>query len=1651
MSIDFDSAALQTQHEEEEEYDQEDYAREQELHKLLTDLPDDMLDDSRECSSPEPGYSTCSDRANSNRPQHAWNGPSKWSDQKGPGVTEEDYEDNYNEPSYHEDYSSAQSSNHAAHLQVTTQNLPQRWEAPDGQRYQCEGEGFTYPSMGTEESACTNFSTGDGYEQEVYPVHEDPRPNQNYGNYSNVRNPFQNMDNRTSGDNYKASYNPHQPASQPHMFKPEVPHPNGNYDQLQRDFLDSAQTTVESQQLAQLQILNKAQLRKTEELEQNLEDCKRKIRYLEHQLAIVKDEKDGLAVTLKESGRVLEESKSREAQLQAKVRTLEQQLQAASEREQENVKKQRAAEAAVDSMKLQMMELCRSETLTRAREQHDRDLAAMKEQHETRELNLQQKLDQHTQALQEQMELAQRLREQVRQLERQREAEQVERATVINALTQRLDESQQQCAKLLQTGAVQEMNQMQVKLQQVQSAKNISENMNKVLQEELTELKEHIKLYESGVKLGAITLDNAEWENQLSESYVDLGIKKVNWKNSRLHCSVLTDTGGSNEPKDMAVKELHSELQRCLGSLKDKRQKVIQLQEELRTSQGQLEQVQKQLDVAQKNIRDSMVRESTMEKQLEASSIAPAHQKELVRLQEEKQHLQERVETLEKWNKELKLSEEKVKTANTELCTKMREMIQELDQEKQETAERYERTHQKFRDDVVNRVHSELSQEHQAQVEQLRTHYEQQIQALEAKLSQVSEEILAVQECYISVCKEKDKLDENLKSKSDFEKKMRDEELQRKEESEQAVEKLRADLLSEHQETLTRLQSQWDKEKEAEIKEQICLNLASAKETWQKEQEEVEKAWALRLKEVDGRARAALTGEQASQTLCSTPEPQSISKEELETQLASQKQKLQQEAAVAAGKALEEAVRRTHRELQQKHLDDVAQHVEGAVSRAYSRWLQELTSHPEYKANLQAEKAKWEAQREEHVEKRITSALKESEEKWRESLRVTKEGLEERAVKSKELEKVILTLQEEVGSLTRQLESHREEQATLLTAELAGAKAAWNREKQEEISRLQAQNQREHQVQLEQSLQRMREESSKQKEGELQEWKMRHEHKVQEERCRGQEEALAELKELLGEIPELLRSEGEESKGSSDGHSPAREKSLRFRLRQVCRNMLFKAVLQARQEWKKASEDKLRRVIMETKEHHEQQIRQIQSSAALRKEETCSSKHCAEAIARLQKKCHDQQRHLEKACHRLQQTVQEHKTTLQTLKKEHEETLQKERADHATVLQDVKRSCKDLENQDKLQAGLVEMKGQYTKAVEKIRADMLRYLQESKERAAEMIRVEVLRERQDTARKMRRYYLTCLQELLEEGGQVAGAEKKIISAASKLAAMAKVLETPMSKKKLGRNQNAQGLSSKLDPPKTSVPKQTFPGAPEDPPKGNVNMEGHPSQPRLNSVQKTSTLPPNGLRPTDETGHVDSNKPGGIKASPDPTHTGDHAAMSSVSGCAFSRSNVTHRNQSREQYLLGTDAGETDDCNSPGLQPFLIKELPVRDDNPSDWSLTSTSSNLSNQMQSCFFPTRMIEPVKPFSVRPPSTDFESCLVETSDTTIYKEIRGPVYFEGKQASSINVKKKREPIPGSEGDRLHKLFPKSLFSGLKVAQQDSGFDSPFLGNQK
>ncbi|KAF4081363.1 hypothetical protein AMELA_G00160580 [Ameiurus melas] len=1670
MSIDFDSAALQTQHEEEEEYDQEDFAREQELHKLLTDLPDDMLEDSHD-SSPELDYSTCSPQKDHERPQHAWKGQP---DQPQPPSAERNPGDTYDQ-SDHQGY--LYGHGHVHHLHGRTEHLTQDWDAHQGQNYQYESGDYVYSSSGAAESNGTkNFSVEEDYEQQAYPHkgHHSGADGQDYGEYANVRSHFQKFDNGITDsqdvDCYKASYQPHKPARQPNMFNIQSSNQNGHFDQLQRDFLDSSPTTIDAQEYAQLKILNKAQLRQIEDLEQKLEDSRRKMRYLEHQFAIVKDEKDGLTLSLKESSHLIEEAKEIESRLQAKVVSLERQIQTLTEREQENMKKQCAAEAAVDSLQQQMMELCRSDTLTRSREQHDRDMAAIKEQHEARVFALQQKLDTHGQNLEEQVQAAQRLREQVRQLERQREEEQVDRAAVINALTQRLEESQQQCAKLLQTGCVQEMSQMQIKLQQAQCSRNISENMNKVLQEELNELKEQITLYESAVKLGAVCFDsNPNWENPLSESYIDLGIKKVSWKDGRNHSTrVLSD---SSLPKEDLVKELKTELQRCLAQLKTKREKISRIQKELQTSQNHVEQLQTQLQGAERTAKDSVLRESSLEKLLEKSNMTP-HQ-EVARLEEERQQLQKRVEALELRNKELKQSEEKVKAANSELCTKMREMIQELDQEKQEAAERYERTQQQYRDDVVQRVRAELTQEHTAHIEQLTAQHQQHIQQLESKLSDLSQEVLAVQECYISVCKEKDKLEENLQSRIDEERNLKDSEVKRRQEIEEAQERQKADLASQHQETVAQLKAQWTKDKETEMQLQVTKQLASAKKSWQEGQQELERKWERKLEEAmkeKQKAKCTETQEDCTQTDTVDSVSPFLSLEQLEERLGAQRRALQQESDSKLTKAVEEAVRGKERELQQKHVQDISLQVEGAVSRAHNRWLQEMSSLPEYKASLQSERERWETLQQQHIQEQVSSAVKAAEDKWQETM----------SRKSKELEDYVhrnQELQEQVNGLNTQLERSGEEKKALLKGELSAARALWNTEKQEEISCIKMQLQRDqeslketHQAQLERRIKETWEEALRKGQAHLQEtirskeqeWRSQQQLKLWEERQESTEEVLAELKEVLKEVQEQ-REVAEEAASKEGG--------VRGRLRNLCREALAKAEANTKQELLKGSEERLRHVLKETQEQHEKELNHIHSSLAQRKESVCNNKSCNDTVGRLQKKNLELQRHLEKACRQLQHTVREHKSTLHKLKEEHEEILRKEKDAHAKVVEQVKLSaCEEsgaAVSQQNLHAGLEEMNEQYMKAVQKIRGDMLCYLQESKERAAELIRAEVLRERQDTARRMRRYYLTCLQELLEEGGQTNGAEKKIINAASKLAAMAKVLETPVAKKKFQRNQDSQEPSSnstensKVDHKVSCAASSQSHSASTESHRvcrneqrqqmkvlaenssvgqtAKMKTSGKASQPDFKSVKTNAAKGPEITEPT----------------TPWPLHhhppksfcdfASSHVPFSTVGSF-----NVTLRKHSREEYLMRTEAGKVSE------QPFLIEEAPVRDDGQSDWSLSSNGSTFSNNIHlTSSYPSKTPQPVSSFSLTGPAVDdldFGSTIGDNSDVTVYKEIaKKPFGVKPKKYAGSKMTKSRDPVPGSEDEMSRKACPKSLLSQFKISQQDSGFDSPVSLIQK
>lgn len=86
--------------------------------------------------------------------------------------------------------------------------------------------------------------------------------------------------------------------------------------------------------------------------------------------------------------------------------------------------------------------------------------------------------------------------------------------------------------------------------------------------------------------------------------------------------------------------------------------------------------------------------------------------------------------------------------------------------------------------------------------------------------------MLAVQECYISVCNEKCLLEETIQKRE-------------KEESSRTAGKLRGELEAQHQVSVMKLKEEWSKEKEAEIQREVSSHVASTDAKWKKELQKV--------------------------------------------------------------------------------------------------------------------------------------------------------------------------------------------------------------------------------------------------------------------------------------------------------------------------------------------------------------------------------------------------------------------------------------------------------------------------------------------------------------------------------------------------------------------------------------------------------------------------------------------------------------------------------------------------------------------------------------------------------------------------------------------------------------------------------------------
>ncbi|XP_027409868.1 centrosomal protein of 152 kDa isoform X8 [Bos indicus x Bos taurus] len=1306
MSLDFGSVALQTQNED-EEFDKEDYEREKELQQLLTDLPHDMLDD--DLSSPELHYSDCSEDGREETTHHSEQLEMNWTEHqvlpKPPNVNA------YNEI---RDICIGEKSGNG-------------WE--DNQSRTEDQHPVYHPEGGGDEGG-SGYSPPSKYEQtDLYHLPENFRPYTNSQKQefnsqpTNVitfsdtqRNHFQQFG-MSQGpscqalESYKVTYKPFQSSAQNNGSPAQDTAESDTFEGLQQQFLGANENSAENMQIIQLQVLNKAKERQLDNLVEKLDESERQVRFLNHQLLITKDEKDGLALSLRESQKLFQNGKEREIQLEAQIKALETQIQALKVNEEQMIKKSRTTEMAMDSLKQQLLDLHHSESLQRTREQHESIVMGLTKKYEEQVLFLQRKLDATLTALKEQEDICCHLKDQVKQLERNQEATRLEKTEIINRLTRSLEESQKQCANLLHSGSVQEVAQLQLQLQQAQKALAMSENMSKALQEELKELKDEISLYESAAKLGILPSDSeGELNIELTESYVDLGIKKVNWKKSKVKSLVQQEGPDEALSKEEVILKLKAEVQRLLDSNSVKRHLVSQLQSDLKNSHKKIEALQ-----VEKEEKSTETKTDTSEKP--TNQIWPDSSDMIVK--DDILQLKNEIQVLQQQNQELKETEEKLRNTNQDLCNQMRQMVQDFDRDKQEAVDRCERTYQQHHEAMKAQIRESLLAKHALEKQQLFEVYEATRLQLRSDLDKVNKEMAAVQECYLEVCREKDKLEATLRKSMEKE--------------QQAQEK--------------------------KIKQELIQQL--------------EKEWQSKLDQTV-KAMKKKTSDCCSQTDQETT-TDVISKKEMAIMTEGKKRKIQQNLEQAKETAIKGDLKKLEFELELKYCENIAKQVETAVQNARHRWLEELPELAEYKALVRAEQKKWEELQEQSVAKRILFAVSEAKEKWKSEVANMKKNV----TPGKEME-------EKIHSLQRELELKNEELPVVVRAELAKARSEWNKEKQEEIHRIQEQNEQDyrhflddHRNKINEVLAAAKEDFMKQKtelllqkETELQtcldqsrkEWTMQEARRIQLEIHHHEEDILTVLEFLLKDTLKEQAS-GSESKPLLELLSTCSSKWMSvqyFEKLKACIQKTFQDILSllietVDSDWGKRNMTKISKdpatgrgdpgvqamLPAPTSGHHALPLAAVQEAEA--EENT-------KVVEELIEENNDMKNKLE-----------ELRTLCKTLPPR---SLSEGAIENACL------PCNEV--------ALEELRGQYIKAVKKIKRDMLRYIQESKERAAEVVKAEVLRERQETARKMRKYYLICLQQILQDDGKEEGAEKKIISAASKLAMMAKLLETPIS-------------------------------------------------------------------------------------------------------------------------------------------------------------------------------------------------------------------------------------------------------------------------------
>ncbi|KAK3095207.1 hypothetical protein FSP39_011518 [Pinctada imbricata] len=586
-------------------------------------------------------------------------------------------------------------------------------------------------------------------------------------------------------------------------------------------------STVEGRQMAQLQVLYKARGRKIEDLNNELEICKqesaREIRILKHQLSLAKGERQGVSTNLQQCQELLGECKTENAQLKGKLQAMESQSEALQKGKEEAIKNLQTAESNIETLNQQIAEMGHSESLTRARHEHERVVAGIQQKHDKEVKVLREKMEELQDKLNDGNSENSTLKQKLSESYKEAENAQISRAETINRLTRSLEESQKQCRTLLESASNHEVSQMKIQLQQALASKKITDEMLSSYQDEVKDLKEQLNMFEAASGLGVLSRDNTQETEGIDDSMLDLGIKKT--------LDFETPESSRTLPRSQAtfdatkshdvITGLKLELERCLLSNKEKRIQVSKLQEDLRSTKKELEEVSTRCERAEVSLKECTSKlkewEELVRSEDKVSAIEARLMKDINNLKREKQVLMEDTEELKKRLEEVASNEEKLSEINNELNQQISQMVKDYDADKREALERIE----------LKTAHKEVDD---------------------------------VKELYVKVCAEKDSLDEAIRSQlsNDTKKQLQKMKESMEKENFAEIERVKIEAQTETENAKTAIREEVKKEIEEENKKIIENKIAMSKVEWFEEQRASKQAAvdnAIKLTETEWKSK----------------------------------------------------------------------------------------------------------------------------------------------------------------------------------------------------------------------------------------------------------------------------------------------------------------------------------------------------------------------------------------------------------------------------------------------------------------------------------------------------------------------------------------------------------------------------------------------------------------------------------------------------------------------------------------------------------------------------------------------------------------------------------------------------------------------------